>query len=115
MICGQDMLKFVLLPCFIDACAPLVQVPKSEMTKNSWNCIIKSHQARFHSNKLSLPSQKQNMELKHEGLEDDYFPFQRGVILGYLAVKGVSFTETGTTFQALRKPVMTSPGCQKSR
>jgi len=43
------------------------------------------------------------MELKHEGLEDDYFPFQRGVILGYLAVKGVSFTETRTTFQALRK------------
>lgn len=54
------------------------------------------------------------MELKHEGLEDDYFPFQRGVIWGYLAVKGVSFTETRTTFQALRT-VMTSPGCQKSR
>ena len=29
------------------------------------------------------------MELKHEGLEGDYFPFQRGVIWGYLAVKGV--------------------------
>ena len=90
---GKKCSKLVLLPCFIDAC---VLCDKTHR-------IVSSNFTKLDFTRIKSTLLKTNMELKHEGLEDDYFPFQRGVILGYLAVKGVSFTETGTTFQALRK------------
>lgn len=94
---GKKCSKLVLLSCFIDACVPLVQ---NQIWNDKTHRIVSSNFNKLDFIRIKFTSKKQNMELKHEGLEDDYFPFQRGVILGYFAVKGASSTGTWTTVQS---------------
>ena len=105
MICGQEMLKTCVVTLFYWCLCTLWQ--------NSSNCIIKFHQAGFHSNKVYPLKNKHGTQTWRFGRW--LFSFSKGGDFGLFGRERCFLHWNRNHLSGFAKTVMTSPGCQKSR